>query len=277
VNSTDTYLSVDDQSLQNYAYNIVTWGGDREAPPGLRGSDIEIPYQPGATWAPKVVGSRTITMSMWVIGANDDGSAPATGSRRALFEKNFKALRKLLWTPERQIRLTKRFRLFGSSTVISATALAQFAGGINPVMGGTASARFTVDLNLADPYFYGSQKTVNLAASQVLNILGDANTRDIELVIAGSRQNVIVRNNTLDLEVRYNSSLLTGATATLKVKDYTALTSPGSGQPAFKSVGFVRHSGNPSWLLLRPGDNNITATSQSGTGAVTMRYREAWL
>jgi hypothetical protein len=276
-NSTDTFWAVDGESLQTYAKNIETWGGDREAPPSLRGDDITIPNQPGDIWQPKMPEARVITLSMWVNGADDNGNRPTDGNRRALFEKNFKDLRRLLWTPRRQIKLTKRFRIYGTNTIVEAEAMAQYNGGLSPQMFGPHSAKFSVDLRLADPYFYALPKTLPMTGAHSLTVLGDDDTRVINLAITGSRQNVKIRNNTIGVEMLYNSSLLTGAVANIDVRKYTSVTTPGTGQPAFKSVGYVRHSGSPSWMVLRPGVNNLVLSSANGTGPTIMTYREAWL
>lgn len=163
-NSTQYYWSVDGVSLQTYAYNIETWGGDAQSPPPLRGGDTVIPYAVGETYHRKVPGARTISFGMWVVGANKDGSIPQGGSSRKLFEENWRKLRSLLWNPNRQIELTKRFKDWTTGQMVEATAKAEFAGGLAPTMNGTQRAVFTVQLRLADPFFYGKEKTVSINA-----------------------------------------------------------------------------------------------------------------
>ena len=222
----------------------------------------------------KVVDARTITLGMWVIGAEEDGSMP-TGTAAAQFDENFRKLRSLLWTPNRQITLTKRFYVNG--VLKTASAKAQFVSGIAPVMQGRTRAVFTVDLRLSDPYFYGPEVNVALAnGSQTVTIGGDDITRAIKLHVDGPRVNVKVRNNTLDVDVEHISNLSSGDDLDIDVKNYTAVTDT-TLLPAFNSVGSIRHTGSPHWLLLQPGANSITVSSTSGTGLVTLTYQEAWL
>ena len=67
-NSTPEYTDVDGVSLQTMVQNLKTWGGSREAPPPVRGSDVAVPYMPGEVWLAKVPDARTITLDGWVVG-----------------------------------------------------------------------------------------------------------------------------------------------------------------------------------------------------------------
>lgn len=165
-NSTEYFWSIDGVSLQTYAFNISTWGGDAQSPPPLRGNDTTVPYVVGDQYHRKVPGARTVSFGMWVIGANEDGSLPVGGSSRRLFEENWRALRKLMWNPNRQVKLTKRFRDWETGEVVEATALAEFAGGLTPTMNGSQRAVFTVQFKLADPFFYGEAQTISINAMQ---------------------------------------------------------------------------------------------------------------
>lgn len=269
------YWDVDGVSLQTYAFNIETIGGDRLAPPPLIGENILIPGASRELWVPKEVGSRVITLAMWVIGADEDGFAPTSGSAAAEFDKNFRKLRQLLWNPYRQVTLTKRFYVDG--VLKTASAKAQYVGGLNPTMNGRARASFSVDLELNDPFFYSPELTVNLAnGSNTVNVQGDARTSAIKLNIAGARTNPKVRNSTLDVDVEHLSSLPTGDQIDIDVQKFTSITNPASGSD-FNSVGAIRHTGGKYWLLLQPGANTVVVSSTAGTGAVTLKYREAWL
>lgn len=164
-NSTPTYWSVDGESLQTYAYNIQTWGGDAQGVPPLRGDDVTVPFAEGELWQEKVPGARTISFNMWVVGANPDGSLPTEGSSRELFERNWRKLRALFWNPRKQITLTKRFKDWNTGQIVSASAKAQFASGLQPTMNGTQRAQFTVQLKLTDPFFYGDvEESIDISA-----------------------------------------------------------------------------------------------------------------
>ena len=274
-NTTDTYWDVDGVSLQTLAFNIVTLGGDRLAPPPLRGGNVQVPYSPGQRWVPKQVDQRSISLGMWVIGAREDGSVPTTQLARRQFDDNWQKLRKLLWTPLREIVLTKRF--YVSGVLKTAQAKAQFRSGLEPMMSGPARAQFTVDLALADPYFYSTEVSTPLSTgSQVVSVEGDDRTRKIKIHVVGPRTNVKIRNDTLGIDVEYHDALLTGDTLDIDVAAFTSSTDPDATAP-FNSEGSIRATGDAFWLLLAPGDNTIIVSSDSGSGAVTLTHQAAWL
>ena len=202
---------VDGVPLQTFAYNITTMGGSRMAPPPLRGTNVSVPFRPGSTWQPRIPDSRTVTLAMWIIGANTDGSIPEDRDLKFKFKRNWRELTKLLWKPKKELVLSKKIWIPETELVaanapfvmypeyqgyrqLTVEAKATFAGGLEPSMTGNARATFVVDLLLSDPYFYGApvthkfdiSKTVNGGVSTVegrhlknLHILGDDATSKI--------------------------------------------------------------------------------------------------
>lgn len=295
-NTTETYWEVDGVSLQTYAFNIESLGGDREAPPSVRGDDIVIPYAPGSRWQPKVPDTRTISLGMWVVGAEEDGSIPTSESQRRQFERNWRMLRRLLWTPRRQFVLTKRFWVLeddlveagvdpsalpqsGEWRLYTASAKGTFAGGLNPDMNGQTRARFTVDIRLNDVYFFGPEVSVDFAmddTEQEVVVLGDDRTYAIEVDFEGPLTSPRIANDQLaDLWVQYGTVVDDGENATVRVRPFSATHYP-TGEP-FKSSGYVQHSGDRFWLFLDPGTATLTLSAQDGTGVATLRYQPAWM
>lgn len=276
---TDTtveYWDIDGVSINTYAFNITSLGGDRLMPPPLRGGNQTVPSTHGRIWMPKVVDQNTLTLGMWVIGTQEDGSAPTSGYAAAQWNKNFRKLRRIFWTPDREVVITKRF-YDETGTLRTASAKGQFSGGLSPAMQGTSRGIFTVDLVLSDPFFYGSlQSTSLVTGTQNVSVLGDYNTRNIILTLQGSRTAPKIRNNTLGVDVTYNAALNAGDQAVLDVKAYTSVTTPSGGSP-YKSVGSILHTGAVYWLALAPGSNSITVSSTSGSGVITMQWQEAWI
>ena len=274
-NSTIEFWDVDGQSLNTFAFNITSIGGDRLAPPPLRGANLAIPYAPGRRFLPKIVDSRTITLGFWVQGTDEDGFVPTNGAQAAQFDTNFRKLRALLWQPDREFILTKRFYVNG--VLKTASAKAQFASGLIPSMTGRARGIFTVDILLADPFFYSDYVVTTLVnGAQNVTIDGDYSTHAILFTINGSRTNIKVKNNTNNIDVTYQSALNSGDKADLDVLAYTSTTTP-SGVAAYSTPGLIRHTGDPFWFELAPGVNNITLSSDSGIGVVTMSSKAAWL
>jgi len=277
VNTTDTYWAVNGVSLQTFAYNIQTLGGDRLAPPSLRGSDTTIPYRPGRVFTSRVPDSRVISLGMWVQGSTEDGRVPNDVTMQRKFLQNWEMLRNLLWSRE-QFTLTKMVYVPGTSVPITVTAKASFAGGLVPQMTGGSRAVFTVDLFLSDPFFYGDQIEVifpSTTRTKTLDIIGDDRTNKVEIEYAGAITNGVVTNTTRNVMVRYNNVVLTGEKVVLDSFNFSALHTPNSGSP-YRAAGYVTHSGDPFWLYLEPGQQTLTVTTEAGAGTVRVRYQPAF-
>lgn len=301
-NSTETFWAVDGQSLQTFAWNISTLGGDRLAPPIVRGSDVTVPYMPGSLWTPRVPDARVITLGMWVIGANEDGSIPSDENLRRTFDHNWRKLRDLLWTPRRQFTLSKRFWVLdadlvaagvdtsllqkdGDWTLYEAEAKGTFVSGLTPTMNGPARAQFTVDILLSDPYFYSAEIAVAFSTAtggsnpgpvRTIQVLGDDRTTQIEVDFEGPLTSPQFINNSVsgELWVRYGAEVADGESATVRVHDFSATHYP-TGVP-YKSSGYVQHDGDRFWLYLDPEETEIELSVQAGTGTASLRYKPRW-
>jgi len=272
------YWDVDGTSLQTWARNISTLGGSRWGVPSMRGSNIMVPGRAGALWQPKVADSRTITLAMWVRGTDDNGVLGTTPKKT--FTANWRALQQLLWKPDgTQFSLTKRWD--DGSGVKSATALAEFAGGLEPTMMGPYGAKFTVDLLLADPYFYGTQVTSTLAVGvgQVVNNAGDvpATPYGMSLKFNGALTNGKVTNSTVSPNVwaQWTGAISGGDGITLDVDEFTAIKQSDSSN----QIGGVSYSPGPNgeWFYMAKGNNTLTLTASAGAGTCTFKHRPAYL
>lgn len=253
------YWEVNGTPLQSYAYNIVSWGDSRQAPPTFNGSDQIVPHRAGALWQQKSVASRVITLGMWVIGASTSGIpgygvqsslAPDPGelTSRVQFETNWRTLRRLLWNPSQQITLSKTFFDDVSGKIVSAQALAEFSGGLAPSMNGTTRASFTVDLTLADPYFYSLEAQVGGGS---FIPMGDAPTTKITLELSAGQT---ITNNTNGVWVKNAGSSGT----MLDVYNFTSSN----------GLGNIAHGGAYEWMRIDPEPTTLS-------GSVT--YIPAWL
>ncbi len=300
-NTTETFWDVDGVSLQTYAFNIATLGGGRMTPPPVRGDDITVPFRPGSIWMPKVPDAKIITLAMWVTGANEDGTIPVAGNMRRQFDTNWRKLRQLLWNPRRQFLLTKRFWVLeadltaggmvvddlprsGAYRLLSASAEATFAGGLEPSMTGPGRAAFTVDLKLATPYFFSAPIDINFSLTtgtglpgpnRTVTILGDDRTMAIGVDFVGPLTGPKIENSTDGVWMTYATSLLSAQIARIGVWDFDARHDVAGANT--KAAGYVQHDGDPFWLFLEPGSNALHLTATGGTGTAKLTYQPGWL
>lgn len=270
-NNTSTYWEADGVSLHTYAWSIETAGG--MGPPPLRGEDITVPLRSGQKWVPKKFDANILTLAMWIRGVAADAGSGVYQETQQMYEERYNDLVRLLWTPGRQLALTKRFYDQGSLRV--ATAMAEFRGGLAPVKNGRAFGRCTVDLKIAEGVFYEQNwRTVPLAnGDNTITVPGNAPTSRIKVTINGARNNPRVRNKTLGVDFTYPRNLLVGQTATVDVDEYEVSDS----SLTYDSSALVINSGDEQWLTLMPGDNVINVSSTTGAGTVSLQYKGAWV
>lgn len=271
-NTIETYWEADGVSLHTYAWSVETLGG--MGPPPLRGEDIVVPLRNGEVWVPKKFSANVLTLSMWLRGVAADAGSGVVQETQQMYEERYNDLVRLLWTPGRQLALTKRFYDQGSLRV--AVAMAEFRGGLAPVKSGRAFGRCTVDLKIAEGVFYDqAYRTVNLNnGDNTITVPGNAPTSKILVNINGARNQPRIRNTSLGVDFIYNRSVLTGNTAIVNTDTFDVSE---SGAPAYDGAPYIINSGDEQWLTLRPGVNVINVSSVSGAGAINLQYKAAWV
>lgn len=293
-NTAETYWAVDGVSLQTFAFNITSLGGDREKPPPVRSEDTVVPYMPGSLWSPGVPDTNIISLGMWVQGSDEDGNPPTEIAVLRQYEANWRKIRKLLFTPRRQFLLTKQFWVLeedllaggivtddlpqeGVYRLIQAQALGTYAGGLVTSKQGVAHGIFTVDIKLNDPYFYSDEITVNFTNSvtqKTIEVLGDDRTTAIGVEFEGPLTAAKIENLTYDVWFRYNTIVADGILATVEVNEFQARHDTTG--TTYKSAGYVQHDGDAFWLYLEPGQNVLKLTTTGGTGVATLTYQPRW-
>lgn len=274
-NNTETYWEADGVSLHTYAKTIATLSG--LGPPKFRGENDIVPTKPGERFVAKTPDANILTLAMNLRGIAEHATAIDGAPTKAQYQSNWNDLIRTLWLPSalgRELVLTKRF--YDGGVLKTASALAEFVGGLSPTMIGQRAGRCTVDLKLADPYFYSTSyiSTPIVNGNQNITVEGNAPTHAILVTINGSRTNTKIRNNTLGVEFTHPLAFSAGQNVIVGVKDFSAIATQGG--PAYDSSASVIHAGAPQWLILQPGVNQINVSSSSGTGVVTLQYKAAW-
>jgi hypothetical protein len=275
-NNTDTYWEADGVSLHTFAWSIETIGG--MGPPPLRGEDIIVPLAPGQQRTQKIVDSNILTLGMWLRGVDANAGEGATQVARDKYMRRYNDLVRLLWKAGKPINLRKRFYDREFVLPIAATAVAEYKGGMAPVLSGRAMGKCTVDLSLADPYFYAdvllSQPLVN--GDNFIEVPGNAPTHNIRIRINGSRANTRVLNKTNGIQFTYPTAVLNTEYVDVFPKTYDARHKPAAGAEYDASTRII-HDGSPQWMQLEPGTNTIHLQSDTGIGTVTLEARGAWI
>jgi hypothetical protein len=288
MSTTDEFWELNGTSLHLPGWNIQTLGGSRFGVPSLRGDDIQYAYVPGDEFREKEPASRTLTLAMWTIGA-DPQTGSLSGDQRRQWNDNWRTLRRLMWNPKQQFTLTRRWLLSdgeGDPYIQIADARGQYTSGLEPTMTGRTRATFTIDIKLADPFFYGAQETytINKGATLAITNQGDylAAHRHVTVDFVGPLVNPKLTNTTPtpDVFVKYTGSIGTGYTVSLDITEFSATTDEPIytiSDVAANRVGKISHGGARRWIGLLAGTNSLTLTADSGTGHAVVRYRPPYI
>lgn len=276
------YWDIDGTSLHTLGTHLTNLGGDVTGGVDLRGENLQVPYRPGAFWVEKTPGQRTLTLAVTVTAARPDGTQEATDTlRKARFNANLRAVRRLMWRDNgAQFALTKRWYeadfTAGTpvATLVSATAQAEFVDGIEPESDESFACTFTVDLLLADPYFYGPTVTVTAAGGASATCVNPGDARAVGnnavLTFVGPLANPIVTLDGKTLGI--GASIAAGDSVVVDLAAWSLIrTSDGA-----NLIGTLSRSGARALLPIPMGASSL-ACSAAGAGHVTLSFKPPYL
>lgn len=247
-----------------------------------------MPYRSGLQWRPKYANSRTVTLVMWTVGIDQASGNPGTDQRLS-WNDNWNTIRKAFWNRgsggSQQGTLVRQWFITQSSPqMVTASAMAEIAGSMEPTMTGRTRATFSVDLLLSDPYFYGAQQSQTLAyntGTTVTNlgegVVGESFSSSVcgfTLKLNGPLTSPTLTNSTAGVSVTYGANIASGHYVLLDVLNYTALS-----DTSVNNIQFVGHAGSRMWMCLLPGNNTLALTSLNGgdTGTCQLVWNPPYL
>lgn len=275
--STSEFWDVDGVPLNTYCWAIKSFGGSRKGLPPLRGDNKILPNREGRSFRPKKADSRVITLAMWLTGSDPDTGVPSTYNQIVQWNDNFDYLKRLFWTPDREITLTRReWSNAADPQLVVASSKAQIAGNMEPTMTGRSRADFAVDLLLADPFFYGGEIEKTIAANTTVAVYnpGDSKTANMPFSIdwIGNLVNPKLTNLTNGSWMQINTLVPLDTEVQTDIKKYKAVRST---DLASMNTA-ISHSGARQWISLEPGANQLILTA-TGSGAVVLRFQPAYV
>ena len=265
-------------ALSQPYWNIATLGGSRFALPAWRGSNYQVPYKAGQSQRAKFPDSRTLTLAMWIDGANGSpvDSYPPSDQRLA-FNNSLQELREEFFQMNAagsvQGQLQRNWYLTqGTAKLVTSTAMAEIASAMDLTMNGRLSAAFTVDFLLADPFFYGAQQSVACTGTATtITGLGEG--------IAGLGFPSAVNGFTVTLTsqctvtnvstgVSFTFAGLASFPVTVDVLNETVVDSAGNNW-----ITGLTHAGSRAWMVVQPDSQTISVSA----GTATFTWNDAYL
>jgi len=231
---------------------------------------------------------------MWTAGIDASTGLPSADQLRA-FNDNFMSLRRLFAvhsTGGSQLgNLTRRWyeTVNGTPTLLTATARAELAGNMSPVMSGRTRADFTADFLLADPFFYAAPVTTFVGlptASAIVSNPGDAvigygqgysgGGQNFTIKLHGPLQDPYLLNASAQVSVTVPGIIPSGTSVTLDIGAYTAISTTGA-----NFQGGISHRGARPWMIVQPGNSVFLLSSQGttvpGTSSAEITFSPGYL
>ena len=276
------FWSIDGQPLHTHAWAIQSVGPRWSVPP-MRGGDAKFPYVAGEMWLPKIPDSRVLPLQMWLTGADPvTGQVPADA--RLQWNDSMSYLQNLLWQPDRQFVLGRRWLRTGESgpEIQYAEALGQLTNDLAQTMSNRSRSSFTAEIKLTDPFFYGAEIVsphVRPSGPQTVINPGDYHALGANVYVdfVGPITNPRLTNTSTDPDVYCGliGTIAAGETVTLDIADFVAASVKG-GVTSFRS-GQVYNAGTRAWMGVRKGQNVLTFSADQGTGYAVLRFRPPYV
>jgi hypothetical protein len=246
---------------------------DTNLAPPLRGEDRQYAFRPGAEYRPRVTDSRSITLGLWLIG--QDGTGATVADYMANYAAAERTLKRLL-RPDGggQFEISRTWTDdLGTHT---ATGHGIAPGGIERNRAGRHAGRVTVDIGMADPFFYGTPVVVPLAVGVDTPVenLGDEATAAAVVTFDGPLSNPTLTNSTLtpDVWVKAGTDLADGDSLSLDVQRTSIVRASDSAN----LIGSLTHSGARAWFALGRGTNTVTLSADGGAGTAALTFQPVY-
>jgi hypothetical protein len=257
--------AIDGVPLLNLASEVHRLDG--KIVPPVRGENRKYAFRPGAGFRSRVTDSQTITLGLWLLGQDGAGGRTAWEGNYSASER---ALRTLLRPDKGQeFELTKTW----TDDLGTHTATGHgFAEDIDRARLGRYAGKVTVDITMADPFFYGSPIVVPLTKGvpAAVNNPGDEATTVVWVDLVGQLANPQLSNTTEDPPVWLKvGTAIANGDSVLVDAELDAVTRDSDGA---NLIGALTHSGARSWFRIGRGASSVTLSADSGAGSGTLTF-----
>ena len=227
--------------------------------PKFRGNDLRVPFQHGNRWIKKRFDSRKVVLSMWIKGTD-----------RADLDTNID----VFLTAIGQLGLHTLSRTLRSGE--TRLAQAELCAEIHFVRKNPGYAKFALELELPDPFFYAMDKTIDVRTVSSSPFVwthanaGSAPATAMVITLDGPLSNPVLKNRNNGIWIQYVGTIANGESIVLDTKHFTCLQGEGN------MISIVKHGGDAYWMILDAGSNSMELETDVIGGSVTRAYFPAF-
>lgn len=223
--------------------------------PAYRGSDLGVPFQHGKRWIKKRFDRRKVVLSMWIKGRN-----------REELDQNIDEFLKGLGIPG--IHPLRRVMKNGEIR----EAQGELCAPIHFARKGPGYAKFALEIELADPFFYGVVKhsdTRTVTGSTLAwthTNPGSAPCSDMVIKLQGPLANPVLRHKGSGIWLQFMGAIEIGETVVLDTGSFTCAKNGSN------LISALYHGGDTYWMILDAGSNELEIETTTTGGSITIEY-----
>ncbi len=227
--------------------------------PKYRGNDIQVPFYDGKRWIKKRFDSRRLILAMWIKGKD----------KRDL-DQNIDSFLKVVGMSG--THTLQRVMRNGEIR----TAQAELISGINFVVKNPGYAKFALELELSDPFFYGSDLITDeyvitdINQTIVIENPGTAPITKVKITLNGPMDSPKITNAENKIWLQYQRSISSGESIIINTNDYSCL------KDGDNYISALAHGGDPRWLILESGNNQLEIEAGTTDGSIAFEYYPAY-
>ena len=227
--------------------------------PKFRGNDLRVPFQHGNRWIKKRFDSRKVVLSMWIKGTD-----------RADLDNNIDAFLTAIGKPG--LHTLSRTLRSGETRLAQAEVCTE----IQFVRKNPGYAKFALELELPDPFFYGTEKTADVRTGSISPIIwthvnaGSAPATAMVITLGGPLSNPILRNRNNGIWIQYVGTIASGQAVVLDTKHFACM------QGEDNMISIVKHGGDAYWMILDAGENSLELETETIGGSIMIQYYPAF-
>jgi len=239
--------------------------------PGLRGTNIQIPFKNGKKFIKKRYSERNVMMAMWVRGLDSiTGAIPEGKSEKELLYENIDylssvfgkkgqhSLRRIL--PDGTVREAKA-EVYRSAIFVKKPA---------------GHAKFSVEFQLADPFFYGVDLASETKAIGSVNYewnhtnVGTAPVTSVVITLRGPLESPKLECINNGIWLQYQGSIETDEIVVIDTGNFTCK------KEGLNMIAALKHGGDAYWFILESGVNQMKLTGNTTGGTIKLEYFPAY-
>lgn len=239
--------------------------------PGLRGSNLQVPFQNGTRWIKKRFNERVIMLPMWVRGLDPlTGNQPSGANETELLYRNIDYLSQVFG--KRGQHSLKR--VLPGGTVREAKAEVYRPVSFAKKQAGYAN--FAVEFLLADPFFYDTVKVqetkiINTASfSWSHNNIGTAPVTNLTITLTGPLEAPKLEFLENGIWLQYQGTIGGADSVVINAGDFSCYKN------GVNMLSAIKHGGDAYWAILEAGYNSLRIGSAVSGGSIKLEYYPAY-